>query len=285
MGPELVLRELLESKDLYLSTSREVETILPSGAKGFVAALKRTKGETLLIAVNTSRRAVRAEFRSPELPGALYIGGETSAVSVENGKFAADFAPCEAKVFHSRPKKFSFKAACAKVDAAETARRRPGNLAVAGKFLTWAEMLRVASGKQDAGFPKIETSSARVLGGRKGLPWGYFLQDGFADEFPYLPYYGWEPEATDKSPSVKVLFGEGKTFRKVVLTCCRDANGRFPVSSGYVEVAGRKVAEFVRGAGGKIVVEFAPTKADAVTIRPVGTAAGEVAWLTEVEVY
>ena len=93
------------------------------------------------------------------------------------------------------------------------------------------------------------------------------------------------PEATDKSPSVKVLFGEAKTFRKVVLTCCRDAKGKFPVSSGYVEVAGRKVAEFVRGAGGKIVVEFAPTKADAVTIRPVGTAAGEVAWLTEVEVY
>ena len=92
-------------------------------------------------------------------------------------------------------------------------------------------------------------------------------------------------EATDKSPSVKVLFGESKTFRKVVLTCCRDGKGKFPVSSGSVEVAGRKIAEFVRGAGGKVVVEFAPVSADAVTIRPVGTAAGEVAWFTEVEVY
>ena len=39
------------------------------------------------------------------------------------------------------------------------------------------------------------------------------------------------------------------------------------------------------GSGGKVVVEFEPVSADAVTIRPVGTVAGEVAWLTEVEVY
>ena len=171
------------------------------------------------------------------------------------------------------------------MDAAEAARRKPGNLAVARKFLTWAEMLRVAAGKQDAGFPKVETSSARVLGGRKGLAWGCFLQDGFADEFPYLPYHGWAPEKGDKSPSVKVMFGETKRFRKVVLTCCRDAKGAFPVASGSVEVDGRKVAEFVRGAGGRVVVEFAPVSSDAVTVRLFGNAAGDEAWLTELEVY
>ncbi|MBQ3340985.1 MAG: hypothetical protein IJG84_03750 [Kiritimatiellae bacterium] len=285
MGPELVLRELLESKDLYLSPSREVEAILPSGVKGFVAALKRTGNESLLIAVNVGGRAVRAEFRSPELPGAFYVGGETSPAAVAGGRFAADFAPYEAKVFHSRPRAFSFKAACDAVDAAEAARCKPGNLAVAGKFLTWAEMLRVASGKQDAGFPKVETSSARVLGGRKGLPWGYFLQDGFADEFPYLPYHGWAPDANDKSPSVKVLFGEKKRFGKVVVTCCCDAKGAFPVASGSVEVDGRKVAEFVRGAGGRVAVEFSPVSSDAVTVRLSGGRDGEEAWLTEVEAY
>ncbi len=285
MGPELVLRELLESKDLYLSPSREVEVSLAPDDKGFVAALKRTEGEALIIAVNTSRRAVRAEFRSTELPDAFYLGGETSAMPVAGGRFAADFAPYEAKVFHSRPKAFSFKAACAMVAAAEAARRRPGNLAVAKGFLNWDEMRRVVKGDLDGGFPKVETSSARVLGGRKGIPFGYFLQDGFADEFPYLPYYGWAPEATDKSPYVKVQFGEEKTFRKVVLTCCRDANGKFPVSSGSVEVADRKVAAFVRSSGGKVVVEFEPVSADAVTIRPVGTVVGDGAWFTEVEVY
>ena len=285
MGPELVLRELLESKDLYLSPSRTVEVSLAPEAKGFVAALKRTDGDALLIAVNTSRQAVRAEFRSSELPGAFYLGGGTSAVTVANGRFAADFAPYEAKVFHSRPKAFSFKAACAAVEAAEAARRRPGNLAVAKTFLNWDEMRRVAKGAMDGGFPKVETSSTKVLGGRKGIPFGHFLQDGFADEFPYLPYYGWAPEATDKSPSVKVLFGEAKTFRKVVLTCCRDANGVFPVSDGSVEVDGRKVAGFVRGAGGRVVIEFAPVSSDAVTVRLSGGRGGDGAWLTEVEVY
>ena len=285
MGPELVLRELLESKNLYLSPSRAVEVSLTPEEKGFVAALKRTEGETLLIAVNTSKKAVRAVFSSPKLPEAFYLGGETSAAPVANGRFAADFAPYEAKVFHSRPKAFSFKAARAAVAAAEAARRRPGNLAVAKSFLNWDEMRRVAKGDLDAGFPKVETSSAKVLGGRKGIPFGHFLQDGFADEFPYLPYYGWAPEATDKSPSVKVLFGEAKTFRKVVLTCCRDAKGTFPVSSGSVEVAGRKVAEFVRGAGGRVVAEFAPVSSDSVTVRLAGDAGRDEAWLTEVEVY
>ena len=76
-----------------------------------------------------------------------------------------------------------------------------------------------------------------------------------------------------------------QTFRKVVLTCCRDAKGTFPVSSGSVEVAGRKVAEFVRGAGGRVVAEFAPVSSDSVTVRLAGDAGRDEAWLTEVEVY
>ena len=285
MGPELLLRELLESKDLYLSPSREVETSLSPDMKHFVSALKRTDGESLLIAVNVDRRAVRAEFRSPELPGVLYVGGETSPMAVEGGRFTADFAPYEAKVFHSRPKAFSFKAACAAVDAAEAARRKPGNLAVAKRFLTWEELKLSDKGELDCGFPKVEASSYRAIQYFKGVAFGYFLQDGFADEFPYLRYHGWAPEKGDKSPSVKVLFGEKKRFGKVVVTCCRDAKGAFPVASGSVEVDGRKVAEFVRGAGGRVVVEFPPVPSDAVTVRLSGNAAGGEAWLTEVEVY
>ena len=56
-------------------------------------------------------------------------------------------------------------------------------------------------------------------------------------------------------------------------------------AGGSVEVDGRKVAEFVRGTGGRVVVEFPPVLSDAVTVRLSGNAAGGGAWLTEVEAY
>ena len=56
-------------------------------------------------------------------------------------------------------------------------------------------------------------------------------------------------------------------------------------AGGSVEVDGRKVAEFVRGAGGRVVVEFAPDSSDAVTVRLSGGRDGGGAWLTEVEAY
>ena len=292
LGPEFLIREILETKDLFLSPSVPVEVEADPAACEVVAALKKSGGESLLIAANFSRRKVEAVFSSRLLPGALYVGGEKAAVRVSGGKFKDVLGPYEAKVYHSVPRGFSPSAAAAEIEAAEAARRKPGNVALAKRFLTWLELKRMAKGELDNGYPKVSATSMRDFN-PKGLPRTYFLQDGFADEVPYLPYHGWSPAEKDAAPALTVDFGERKSVRKVVLTCCRNRAGAYQVESGSVEADGVKLADFKRGAGGVVEVSFPPTDASSLVIRLCGK--GEdvrpgshmksTPWLSEIEVY
>ena len=292
LGPEFLIREILESRDLFLSSSEAVEVEAnPSGCQ-VVAAAKRRGGEMLLIAANFSYKKVEATFSSPLLPKTLYVGGEKDGICVSGGRFKDVLGPYEAKVYHSVRRDFSARAAAAEIDAAEAARRKPGNLALAKRFLTWLELKRMAKGELDNGYPKISASSAKESN-PKGLPRTYFLQDGFADEVPYCSYHGWAPADKDAAPTLTVDFGAKKPVRRVVLTCCRDRSGAYQVESGWIEADGVKLADFTRGASGVVEVPVRPAEVSRLVIRLRGTSLqyknSEVMkatpWLSEVEVY
>ena len=292
LGPEFLIREILETKDLFLSSSEPVDVETASSAGHVIAAAKRNGGETMLIAVNFAFKKVEATFSSPILPGTLYIGGEKTGMRVSGGKFKDVLGPYEAKVYHSVRREFSPSAAAAEIEVAEAARRKPGNIALAKRFLTWLELKRMAKGELDNGYPKITATSTRDFN-PKGIPRTYFLQDGFADEMPYVAYHGWSPAEKDGAPALTVDFGEEKSVRRIVLTCCRDCDGTYQVESGTIEAGGAKLADFKRGVGGVVEVTIPPTKVSALVIRLRGKAdkvkhvnfMKTTPWLSEVEVY
>ena len=293
MGGEFLAREIIESEELFLAPSQPVDVAVLSGKGEVAAAIKRSGMEMLLIAVNMSGRKVRASFSAKGLPERLYVGGEAGGVKVSGGTFAVDLSPLEAKVFHAKPKKFSPSEASREIEAAEAARRKPGNIALAPKFLTWVELKRLAKGELDVGFPRFTATTSKEGSPRMDLPYAYFLQDGFADVEPYLPYHGWTPDNKDSSPAVKIEFGGKKRFSRIIIACCRDKSGKYAVSSATVEANGRTVAEMKRGDDGRMTAEFAPTESDAVTIRVKGrhlegkikTWTKRVPWISEIEVY
>jgi hypothetical protein len=293
MGGEFLAREIIESQELFLAPSQPVDVAVLSGKGEVAAAIKRSGKEMLLIAVNMSGRKVRASFSAKGLPERLYVGGEAGGVKVSGGTFAVDLSPLEAKVFHAKPKKFSPSEASREIEAAEAARRKPGNIALAPKFLTWVELKRLAKGELDVGFPRFTATTSKEGSPRMDLPYAYFLQDGFADVEPYLPYHGWTPDNKDSAPAVKIEFGGKKRFSRIIIACCRDKSGKYAVSSATVEANGRTVAEMKRGDDGRMTAEFAPTESDAVTIRVKGrhlegktkTWTKRVPWISEIEVY
>ena len=293
MGGEFLAREIIESQELFLAPSQPVDVAVLSGRGEVAAAIKRSGKEMLLIAVNMSGRKVRASFSAKGLPERLYVGGEAGGVKVSGGTFAVDLSPLEAKVFHAKPKKFSPSEASREIEAAEVARRKTGNIALAPKFLTWVELKRLAKGELDVGFPRFTATTSKEGSPRMDLPYAYFLQDGFADVEPYLPYHGWTPDNKDSAPAVKIEFGGKKRFSRIIIACCRDKFGKYAVSSATVEANGRTVAEMKRGDDGRMTAEFAPTESDAVTIRVKGrhlegktkTWTKRVPWISEIEVY
>ena len=293
MGGEFLAREIIESQELFLAPSQPVDVAIQSGKGEVAAVVKRSGMDMLLIAVNMSGRKARASFSAKGLPGRLYVGGEAGGIKVSGGAFSADFGPLEAKVFHAKPKKFSPEEASREIEAAEAARRKPGNIALAPKFLTWGELKRLAKGDQDAGFPRFTATTSKEGSPRMDLPYAYFLQDGFADVEPYLPYHGWTPDNKDPAPSVKIEFGGKKRFSRIVATCCRDKSGKYAVSSATVAVDGRTVAEMKRGDDGRMTADFAPIESDAVTVYVKGrhingkirTWTKRTPWLSEIEVY
>lgn len=293
MGGEFLAREIIESKDLFLSPSQPVDVAINSGKGEMVAVVKRSEGELILVAVNMTRHNTRASLSAKGLPERLYIGGETRGIKVSGGTFADDFGPFEAKVYHSKPKKFSPADSMREIEAAEAARRKPGNIALAPKFLTWVELKRLAKGELEVGFPKFTATTSKNGSPRVDVPYAYFLQDGFADVEPYLPYHGWSPDNKDPDPAVKIEFGGVKRFSRIVVTCCRGESGNYAVSSATVKADGRIIADMKRGADGRMTAVFAPIESETVTIHVKGyhlegkakTWIKRTPWISEIEVY
>lgn len=293
MGGEFLAREIIESEELLLSPSQPVDVTVLSGKGEMVAAVKRSGKETLLIAVNMSGRKVRTSFSTKGLPERLYIGGETTGIKVSGGTFIDDFGPLEAKVYHSKPKKFSPVDASREIEAAEAARRKPGNIALVPKFLTWVELKRLFKGELEVGFPKFTVTTSKDGSPRIDIPHAYFLQDGFADVEPYLPYHGWTPDNKDSDPAVKIEFGRVKRFSRIVVTCCRSKSGKYAVSSAIVKANGRMIADMKRGVDGCMTADFAPIESESVTVHVKGhhlegkakTWSKRTPWISEIEVY
>lgn len=292
MGPEFLIEELAAMKEVFLSPSLNVPVSAKEPKAEVVAALKRCGDKAVLIAVNMTYRKTRARLSSPLLPRKLHLGDGSAPIRVQNGSFEDEFGPLEAKVYYPSGDCFSVKDAVLAIEKAEAKRRKPGNIALASRFLMWSELLAAGRGELDGGYPKMIPSSMteeKPL----GLARGHFLQDGFADDFPYVAYHGWKPSKKDPSPSVTVDFGEEKTFRRIVVTCCRDRDGVYAVGSGWVEVDGKRIADFTRGNGGKAEAAFKAITAKELTVHFNGkhdkskkfNFQRTMPWISEIEVY
>ena len=249
MGPEMLASEFMESKDVFLARSESVEVHASlDDVKNIFAALKRDGDDVALIVVNCNPRPVEASFRSPNIPASLRLGGSNVEMPVRSGVFTATLPAFGSAIWYAQPKAFSPDNARAEIEQAEAGRRKPGNMAVASRFLTWGEMRRLAKGELDNGYPSFSVSS---IGPKmiKELPAGYVLQDGMADEFPYLPYHAWAPSSTDAAPSVTVDFGERKVIHRVVVSRVRTEDGRWPVHSVSLEADGVSVGQVSFAAG------------------------------------
>lgn len=266
-GPRLLLEELLETRDVFLSPTREtwLKATSTGPDKTLITALKSFGGKTLVIAVNTSDREVTVEFSGAKLPAKMYPNGVAEPISAVAGRFSDALGRFEAKVYYDRPKKFDLKAARELVRGLEANRRKPGNLAAAPRTLTYGELRDVGMKDMPEGwYPRIAASSSQKEYAE--LPFTYFLQDGIVDELPLVPFLTWSPKKSDKSPWVRVEFGQRKRFSKVVLHRCRDDAGRVALLSGRVVADGRELASFGPG-GCKVELSFEATESDSVTLE------------------
>ena len=285
LGPELVHREILEAKDLFLAPSEPVGLKTDGDAKKLFAALKRCGDDVALLAVNCASKPQFVTFHSENLPRRLYVGGEAAPLAVSGDAFSATLPPFGTAVWYAKPKVFSPVAAHDRIEAAEAGRRKPGNLACAKRFLTWVELCRAGEGKLDYGLPRVMVSSAR--GTPSKVPASYFLQDGFSDTVPYLSYHGWAPRKGDSAPSVTVELDGCRRISRIVVTCAANPEGEFCVSGLAVEANGKQLGTGRRtSADGRVSVEFPPVETSSVVIHLTGSPVdGKELWLSEVEVY
>ena len=285
-GPRILLEELTESRDVFLSPTRakELKATSTGPDKSLITALKRFGDETLVIAVNTSDREVQATFAAKSLPSAVYPNGANRPIRVTGGRFSDTLAKNETKVYYDRVKKYDHAAQRAYVYGLEAGRRRKGNLAAAPRILTYGETEKMAKAYPEDWYPRFVASSSQQMG--YPLPFTYFLQDGIRDDFPIVPYLTWNPLPTDKKPSVRCEFGAKKRFSKVVLYRCKDADGRIALVSGRLVADGRELAAFNSTDGCTVELKFPETESESVTLE-VGTVDKEsrTRLLSEFEVY
>lgn len=284
-GPRLLLDELLETRDVFLSPTREGLMAVSNGPdKTLVAALKTFGDETLVIAVNTSDRAVEAAFSGAALPAKVYPNGTSAPIAVVGGRFSDRLGRFEAKVYYDREKRFDLARQRAYVYGLEASRRRAGNLAAAPRILTYGELAKAAKGLPDDWYPRFVASSSEAQGA--ALPYPYFLQDGLVDEWPITPYLAWKPLETDRRPWVRCEFGKTCRFSKVVVSRCRDEAGRIRLLAGRLVANGRELASFDAERGCRLELTFPAVEADSVTLELVrrdGTS--QCRDLSEIEVY
>ena len=285
LGSEAVIDELLEAKDAFLAPSIPVSVTSPSGASSdLVAAVKRFGDETLLIVVNCAQRATRATLASSALPAVLHLADSAVPVKISEGRLAVELAAYESRVYRSRPWRFSPAKIRAEIARRETARRKPGNLAAPERFLTLLEQKRIREGKMDYPFPRLVASSSQNLSNRPHVS-PYFLQDGFDQPLPYVPYQAWAPRGDDASPWVRVEFGGRRRFSRVRLVRCRDEKGVYAFDSGRLMVDGTERAAFAAATNAVVELTFPAVESEAVTLLPGPCRSRSSAYLVEFEVY
>ena len=286
-----VLDEVCEAWETFLAPSEYPKTeILPKSAeKSVFAAVKRFGGDVILIVENVSYEPVKAVIDASLLPDKMYLSdvGETQ---IRGHTLELSLAPSETRVYRSRPWKFSIRKTKRDLAELEAARRKPGNLCLAPKFLTWGEIGNFAFVKAEPYYPRMELSSAySQYPTRNVRNFSYFLQDGFDASYPYVNFHSWGPSGNDTAPWVKVDFGEKKMFSKVVLCRYRTDKGLYTLRSAVVEAGGKAVASFSDDdgtAGDKVTLEFPPVEAESFTVRLPSLKNGSGGYyLTEIEAY
>ena len=285
-----VLDEIGEAWETFLAPSEYPKTVTTpkSAAKSVFAAVKRFGDDLVLIVENVGYDPVEVEIDASTLPKCLYLS-DVGATAVNGKTFKLALAASETRVYRLKPWAFSIRKAKEEMAALEAARRKPGNLCVAPKFLTWGEIGNFSHVKVEPYYPRMELSSAYSQYPTKNVRnFSYFLQDGFDASYPYVNFHSWGPRGDDKAPWVKVDFGSKKRFSKVVLCRYKDGKGCYPLKGAAIDVDGREVASFKDDgtAGDKAVLEFPPVEAASFTVRITETdRSGDAYLLTEIEAY
>ena len=278
LGSELIAREILESQDVFLADSEPV-AMTPS-VEGVTAALKRAGNEALLIVINTTLKPQTVEFAAQGLPKVLYREAEASPIAVAGGRVTLTVGAEETVVFHSCRKAYSPADGRAEISRREAARRKPGNLAVAPRFLTLQTLVKVSERKASFDCPRFSATSFKSTSGL------YYLQDGFDEPFPYVHSHCWKPTDTDADPAVTLEFGAAQKVRRVVVTRVIDEKKEFPVKRVALEIGGKAVAEADFDAGHRATFEIPETACDKLSVRVVKfDRAVKCGWLAEVEAY
>ena len=284
LGTEYVGEELLESKDVFLSPTLDVRPELEPAGADVIAGMKSFGDDLAVIIVNNESRSVRVTFRDARLPRELHLDGERVAAG---GCLSIVLGARESRVYRSRPQAFSPSAARVEIARREAARRKPGNLCAPKRFYTLQEQQMINEGKLSYDFPRIVASSSDDLSHRPHV-FPHLLQDGFDQTFPYVSHQAWSPKRWLKDHWVRAEFGDRKRIGRVVLYRGSDREGRFAIDSGWLELNGRKVAEFANPAAGRVELAFPAEEADSVTFHPGPRnpdARPTAAYLVEFEVY
>lgn len=285
LGSDAVIDELLEAKDAFLSPSVPVNVTCPSGASAdIVAAIKRFGDEMLLIVVNCVQQTRNATLSSSLLPAVLHLADSVVPVTISDGRLSLELAAYESRVYRSRPWRFSPAKIRAEIAKRESARRKPGNLAAPERFLTFLEQQRILEGKMDYPFPRLVASSSQNFSNRPHVN-PYFLQDGFDQPLPYVPYQAWAPRGDDPAPWVRVEFGGRRRFSRVRLVRCRDEKGVYAFDAGRLMVDGTEIASFTVASDAVVELKFPAVESDAVTLLPGPRRSSSSAYLVEFEVY
>ena len=287
LGAELVRREIDEQLDILLGDSESVELREPQKEKDdVIVVLKRGDRRTGLIAINTTGKPYPVSFSAKNLPRMLYrADGKEPLKVAAGGQITFMLNANETVFFSDRSVKFSVEAGRQEIARREAARRKPGNLAVAPRFLTSQELTFIGRGKkQFEGYPRLSTSSSANL--QYSYPGEYFLQDGIDEPFPYAHSHCWKPTDTDADPSVTLEFGTEQKVRRVVVTRVIDEKKEFPVKRVALEIGGKTVAEADFDAGHRATFEISETVCDKLTVRVTKfDRAVKCGWLAEVEAY
>jgi len=256
LGMAFLAREVADLKEAILATDAgEVKVEAPQPEE-MHCALRQVGRNLFLFAANTSDQEQRVTLQAQGLRGELVVVSEGRTVKARGGKLTDSFAPFASHVYTTdrelaqRP---TLAATQQEIDAANAARKRPGNLA----FEDRGTKVEVSSKSRYGSTPE------RVLDGVRG---GMIWRDGTRKKFP-----DW----------IVVRFAQPEKIGRVVVFSgtLSDFEVQVPEGEGWRTVGAVKAADQEQ-----IEVRFAPLEASAVRLWITGCR-DDYSTVSEIEVY
>ncbi|MBQ9336004.1 MAG: DUF4838 domain-containing protein [Lentisphaeria bacterium] len=267
IGPDDIGRTLLVLRDLVLQNTvpGAVRVKTRPESPVFQAGLKTGKAGSILIAVNTEMKTVKAEFKVARPAfSKLYVAGEEREVVLNDGRFTDTFRPGETHVYvDSGPLADAVPSVAEtrrKIDEFRASRRKPGNLIGQGEMLV-SDYLDYSAGKLAPGVPEITASSdPKTFFATAKTGSRYYLIDGLTR--PKRPEYAWSPSGLDKTPWIRIRLAEAAAVGEIRLYT---PSGN--LRSGSVEINGQKIPFANPGKEETIRIPVPALKTGEITIR------------------